>query len=208
MSEDERFLQALRQNPDDDATRSVYADWLEERGDPRAGLLRLELQLHACRQRLVVLHQQTDPTWVRQVRRSLLDPEAAIVPGVSAAGIAIGSPAAEVLAAVPPHDVAPLGGMLRYRLGLLDLWVENGRITQIGLYFGYHGRLAEGIGIGSTIAEIEEVAGPVTHDDEDNLIVRGSSGWCFQIEGPDQPPRRKPPRKARVTGIYVFEPGE
>ena len=32
---DEAFLQAIRENPDDDAPRLIYADWLEERGDPR-----------------------------------------------------------------------------------------------------------------------------------------------------------------------------
>ncbi len=34
------FLEALRAKPDDEATRVVYADWLEQRGDPRAALVR------------------------------------------------------------------------------------------------------------------------------------------------------------------------
>ncbi len=69
MSDEESFLRALRQNPHDDATRSVYADWLEDRGDLRAELLRLEQQLHSCRQRMVQLQQETDPAWLAQVRR-------------------------------------------------------------------------------------------------------------------------------------------
>jgi uncharacterized protein (TIGR02996 family) len=42
---EEAFLQAIREDPDDDAPRLVYADWLEERGDPRAELIRIQLEL-------------------------------------------------------------------------------------------------------------------------------------------------------------------
>jgi len=45
MSLDERFLQAIIENPDDDAPRLVYADWLEERGDPRGEFIRVQCQL-------------------------------------------------------------------------------------------------------------------------------------------------------------------
>lgn len=37
------FLEAIRRNPDDDAARLVWADALEEEGDPRAQYLRLEV---------------------------------------------------------------------------------------------------------------------------------------------------------------------
>jgi uncharacterized protein (TIGR02996 family) len=40
-SEDLAFLVALRTSPQDEALRLVYADWLEERGDPRADYLRI-----------------------------------------------------------------------------------------------------------------------------------------------------------------------
>lgn len=39
--EEQPFLDEIRANPDDDAARLVYADWLEERGDVRAEYLRL-----------------------------------------------------------------------------------------------------------------------------------------------------------------------
>ncbi len=42
---EEAFLDALKQDPDDDA-RVVYTDWLEERADPRAEYLRLEAEFH------------------------------------------------------------------------------------------------------------------------------------------------------------------
>jgi uncharacterized protein (TIGR02996 family) len=42
MREDAAFLQAIAADPADEAVRAVYADWLEERGDPRAECLQLE----------------------------------------------------------------------------------------------------------------------------------------------------------------------
>src|SRR5262249_51955042 len=45
MGHDEAFLRAIADAPDDDATRLVYADWLEEQGEsPRADYLRLECE--------------------------------------------------------------------------------------------------------------------------------------------------------------------
>jgi uncharacterized protein (TIGR02996 family) len=41
MTDDEAFLRAIIAAPGDSTTRLVYADWLEERGDPRAEYLRL-----------------------------------------------------------------------------------------------------------------------------------------------------------------------
>jgi uncharacterized protein (TIGR02996 family) len=46
MDEDVSFLRAILNRPDDDVLRLVYADWLDERGDPRAGYLRLDVERH------------------------------------------------------------------------------------------------------------------------------------------------------------------
>jgi uncharacterized protein (TIGR02996 family) len=46
MNEEMCFLRAVFQQPDDDTVRLVYADWLEERNDPRARYLRLEVKHH------------------------------------------------------------------------------------------------------------------------------------------------------------------
>jgi uncharacterized protein (TIGR02996 family) len=46
MTSDEAFLQAVIEAPDDDAPRLVYADWLEEHGQPeRAEFIRVQCQL-------------------------------------------------------------------------------------------------------------------------------------------------------------------
>lgn len=39
------LLDAIHERPDDDLPRLVYADWLEERGDPRAEFIRVQCQL-------------------------------------------------------------------------------------------------------------------------------------------------------------------
>ena len=38
--DDDTFLQAILEQPQEEANWLVYADWLEERGDPRAALYR------------------------------------------------------------------------------------------------------------------------------------------------------------------------
>jgi uncharacterized protein (TIGR02996 family) len=41
------FLSAIREDPDADGPRLVFADWLDEHGDPRAELIRVQCQLAA-----------------------------------------------------------------------------------------------------------------------------------------------------------------
>ena len=43
--EAEAFLQRIRAYPDDDAPRLVFADWLDEHGDPRGAFIRVQLAL-------------------------------------------------------------------------------------------------------------------------------------------------------------------
>ena len=67
MSDEAGFLYALRENPGDDDTRLVYADWLEERGDPRGEYLRLEHQLRTIPARLAHLREGIDRDWIAAV---------------------------------------------------------------------------------------------------------------------------------------------
>jgi uncharacterized protein (TIGR02996 family) len=79
MDNDEAFLRAIADNSADDTPRLVYADWLEERGDPRAAFLRVQHALtgqtpDACRYRGLCeqeleLVRQLDPAWIQRVRR-------------------------------------------------------------------------------------------------------------------------------------------
>src|SRR5262245_3775519 len=45
MSTEQGLLRAILDEPDDDTHRLVYADWLEERGDPRAEFIRDQMAL-------------------------------------------------------------------------------------------------------------------------------------------------------------------
>lgn len=45
MNPEDAFLQAILETPDDAAPRLVYADWLEERGDPRAEFVKVQCAL-------------------------------------------------------------------------------------------------------------------------------------------------------------------
>ena len=77
---DDGFLAAIRQDPDDDTPRLVYADWLEERGDPRAEFLRVECEVRKLPSgderfsslwaRFYALLRALDPDWVALVRRA------------------------------------------------------------------------------------------------------------------------------------------
>jgi len=73
MTEDEALLRAVLTAPDDDAPRLVYADWLDEHGDPaRAAFIRTQIEI-GCRPsshaRLVQL-KQAESTLLRANREA------------------------------------------------------------------------------------------------------------------------------------------
>ena len=67
MSDEAAFLKGLRDNPADDTTRLVYADWLDERNDPRAEFIRLRQQQAQLTARINELAGQFDPAWLAAV---------------------------------------------------------------------------------------------------------------------------------------------
>lgn len=74
MSVEESLLAQLAEHPEDDVTRLVYADWLEERDDARAEYLRAEVELggvfsdilraEAVQAQLRELRAGLDPDWL------------------------------------------------------------------------------------------------------------------------------------------------
>ena len=42
MTQLDAFLQAVKDDPDDDAPRLLLADWLEEQGEPRGEFIRVQ----------------------------------------------------------------------------------------------------------------------------------------------------------------------
>ncbi len=93
MTSDEGFLRAIVDNPDDDNLRLVYADWLEELGDPRGDLIRVQIalttgglepqreaELHRREQELLTrfgpswLQPLAERGWTVEFRRGLPEP--------------------------------------------------------------------------------------------------------------------------------------
>src|SRR5262245_8268152 len=73
--EDEAFIRTIQDRPDDVAPRLVYADWLEERGDFRGELIRIEEEMRNLRPWADrfwqlkpprdQLRQEADETWLK-----------------------------------------------------------------------------------------------------------------------------------------------
>jgi hypothetical protein len=134
---------------------------------------------------------------------NLSDP---IVPGVSAAGVRIGDDIKRVLlGSGAPSAVHGDPGRERYEFGTVTIWAKAGRVEQIGVRKPYEGRLASGVGLGSTIADVVESTGTVIEDDEENLVVAGQPGWCFETEEWAHGQSLSDNADARISEIFVFE---
>lgn len=62
------FLAAIRANPADDTTRLVYADWLDERDDPRAEYVRLICEARRVLARLAAVRTSVSTGWATAVQ--------------------------------------------------------------------------------------------------------------------------------------------
>jgi uncharacterized protein (TIGR02996 family) len=72
VTEDEAFIRTIVDRPGDDLPRLVYADWLDERNDPRGAYLRAELTVvidGKGKTTLPKLADGLDPVWVARVSR-------------------------------------------------------------------------------------------------------------------------------------------
>ena len=73
MSDDEAFVRAVVDGRGDDTARLVYADWLDDRDDPRGPYLRAEAEWARTGKKkekaLRTLAEKLDPVWVARVSR-------------------------------------------------------------------------------------------------------------------------------------------
>jgi uncharacterized protein (TIGR02996 family) len=74
VTDDEAFIRRIVDSPGDDLPRLVYADWLDERGDPRAAYLRAEVKWAAEKSaiggtRLQEAAKELDALWAARVTR-------------------------------------------------------------------------------------------------------------------------------------------
>jgi len=136
----------------------------------------------------------------------MIDLDAPIMPGKGAAGLSIGTGVSNLLAAVRPRSTRTRFDAVKYDLGEISVLSKSGNIAEIGLYPGYWGILPPAIHIGSTIADVEDCYGcSVEEDDDDNLIVPGFHGWCFETEQWKGLHTVSDNRNARIIAIFVFE---
>ena len=75
MTDDEAFIRAIVGAPGDEAPRLVYADWLDERADPRGAYLRAEVEWAKApsddgTDRLRKAGSRLEPVWVYRVSRT------------------------------------------------------------------------------------------------------------------------------------------
>lgn len=131
--------------------------------------------------------------------------DAPIMPGKSAAGISIDDSIEDILLQAQPFTITDLSQEKRYQFGSVSLWVnDKGKIKQIGLYPGYRGKIADLIGIGSTISEVIGSLGIVVEDEEDNLVVEGLPGWCFDSSQWRLLRSGVPDTSATITEMFIF----
>ncbi|HLK60122.1 MAG TPA: hypothetical protein VKU00_26410 [Chthonomonadaceae bacterium] len=117
----------------------------------------------------------------------MLDLDAELVPGVEAAGIALGQPVELVLHLESPDAIEQRIGCRVLKYGAIWLFDEAGIVDQICVWDGYRGKIAGVIGIGSRIAEVEATFGPLLHIEQEEYQVDTeepgiSSNWCFSVE--------------------------
>jgi uncharacterized protein (TIGR02996 family) len=83
MNEESAFLRAIAEDPNDEGTRLVFADWLEERGDPRAEFIRLDCAVRRMtgreedygevQDRWWELRAELDPAWRAVLGQSVIE---------------------------------------------------------------------------------------------------------------------------------------
>jgi hypothetical protein len=136
------------------------------------------------------------------------DLNAPIIPGRSAAGVRLEESVNCVLETNTPAQVEDRGEVTVYRFGGVSLFVRNGAIDQIGVHQGFSGAM-RGVTIGTTIAEVSRLLGPVIEDEDDNLAVEGIEGWCFESTE-FRPPFSEVAKNldATVKEMFVYVPRE
>ena len=134
----------------------------------------------------------------------MLDLNAPIIPGYSAAGIRVGQPITEVLLQAPTPVFEILPTCTVYRFGAVWVWAQDGAVHQVGVFDGYTGTLPSGVCLGMPLVEVQRRMGPVVEEWDDTLMVQGSDGWCFDTTVWDKGWEVEQNLEARLVEIFVF----
>lgn len=149
--------------------------------------------------------ERQNVSWAADV----LDLDATIEPGRTAAGLSIGDPIAPVAALTGCARASLRNGMERFDFAAVSVWARQGAIEQIGVRGAYTGSVVgTQIGVGSTIKAVQDALGDVIEDYDDKvLIVWGVHGFCFDTACWRGSPRSSTVRDnldARIVELFVF----
>jgi uncharacterized protein (TIGR02996 family) len=141
--QDDAFLEAIRDEPDGDVHRLVYADWLEEQGDPaRAEFIRLQCQLAQmppdAPRRQELMRRQEELLSAHGGRWALPESAGAVRSGEAVLSPeSTGGPALSV--SLQLGGAAPARAGVRFHRGFVDeLQVTGGDLTCAGLVLRHH----------------------------------------------------------------------
>lgn len=125
--------------------------------------------------------------------------KAPLAPNKQAAGIKVGAKAETVREMWgEPNEIEQVRpDFVRWVYDDVWFWVKAGKVDQIAVYNLYDGKTKEGIGLGSTRAEVEGAYGGLEWDGC-WLINEPPFGIGFDFSNPMLGPKR-------VTGVYIFK---
>jgi hypothetical protein len=110
-----------------------------------------------------------------------MDVHADILPGVGAAGIALGARIEDVLDSIDGEIVSEdFTDCRRDRAGCVGIWSRGGHVDQVCVERGYQGTLFGWIRVGTILREIHERIGRIQEDEADCLAIEGVYGVCFE----------------------------
>ena len=134
------------------------------------------------------------------------DMHAAIVPAVSCAGIFIGTEVRGLLASARPTQSS--GQRFGFhQFPSVKVWSIDGTIVQVGLSEGYQGLIAGRIGVGSTLADVEDwCACQIRVGKFNTLIAPGTSGLSFITDRYNDDRQIGISPLDRITSIFVHRP--
>jgi uncharacterized protein (TIGR02996 family) len=119
MTQEETFLQAIIESPDDDAPRLIFADWLEENGqEARAELIRVQIEL-VC----------LDLAQTNRVRCALREAPRLVEPAAFDELLAEPPEIAERRRSLQAREKNLLARYARAWLGPLDGWFHRGLLA-------------------------------------------------------------------------------
>jgi hypothetical protein len=127
--------------------------------------------------------------------------DATIEPGISAAGINLGTPVAEILRDNSELlEEQPTLGWSAIRGPFVTLSVRHGVVRQILVHGGYSGRIKGLVGLGSSVAQLTALLGAWSEGAYGNEIdIPVLPGVFFETE----PPGPRPPEQAIIVRIGV-----